>query len=167
MPDKESLRDPVIPDRLREVLLSKKQTVAVAESVTAGHLQVAFSMAENAQEFFQGGITAYNLEQKTRHLHVDPIHALSCNSVSEQVAAEMAKHVRLLFMSDWGIAITGYASPVPEKNIYRLFACYCFYFRDKEMIRQTVTVENNSPSDVRRFYTEHILHHLLAIVIEQ
>lgn len=126
-------RDPVIPDRLRELLLLKKQTVAVAESVTAGHLQVAFSMAENALEFFQGGITTYNLAQKSKHLHVDPIHALSCNSVSEEVAAEMAKHVRLLFMSDWGIAVTGYASSVPEKNIYQLFACYSFYFRDKEM----------------------------------
>jgi nicotinamide-nucleotide amidase len=157
-------RDPVIPDRLRDLLLSKKQTVAVAESVTAGHLQVAFSMAENAWQFFQGGITTYNLMQKAKHLHVDPTHALSCNSVSEEVAAEMAKHVRLLFMSDWGIAITGYASPVPEKNIYQLFACYSFYFRDKEMVRHTVTVENRSPSEVRRFYLEQIFDHLISIL---
>jgi nicotinamide-nucleotide amidase len=124
-------------------------------------------MAENAQEFFQGGITVYNLGQKSRHLHVDPIHAISCDSVSEHVAAEMAKHVTSLFMSDWGIAITGYASPVPEKNIYRLFACYSFYFRDKESIRQTIFVENSTPAEIRKFYTKHIADHFLEILLKQ
>jgi nicotinamide-nucleotide amidase len=167
MSDKEYLRDLVIPDRVRDILLINKQTVAVAESVTAGHLQVAFSMAEHAQEFFQGGITVYNLGQKSRHLQVNPIHALSCNSVSEQVAAEMAKNVTSFFMSDWGIAVTGYASPVPEKNIYELYACYSFSFRDKEVIRETVTVENSTPGEVRRFYTKHILDHFLEMLEKQ
>ena len=165
MDDKKSLPDPVIPDRLRDLLLAKKQTVAVAESVTAGHLQVAFSMAENAREFFQGGITTYNLAQKAKHLRVDPTQALRCNSVSEEVAAEMAREVRILFMSDWGIAVTGYASPVPEKNISQLFACYSFYFRDREMGRYTITVENDSPSVVRRFYVSHILDDLLSLIL--
>jgi PncC family amidohydrolase len=159
--------DPVIPDGVRDTLLSNKQTVAVAESVTAGHLQVAFSMAEHAQEFFQGGITVYNLGQKSRHLHVNPIHALSCNSVSERVAAEMAKHITTFFMSDWGIAVTGYASPVPEKNIYELYACYSVYFRDKEIIRNTITAKNGTPAEVRRFYTEHIFDHFLRILNKQ
>lgn len=163
MGNKENDRDPVIPDALRDFLLSEKQTVAVAESVTAGHLQVAFSMAENAREFFQGGITTYNLGQKSRHLQVDPIHALSCNSVSEQVAAEMARQVSRIFTSDWGIGITGYASPVPEKNISRLFACYALYFRDKEILRNTITVDNSSPGEVRRLYVKNILEHFLSV----
>src|SRR5688500_10162567 len=136
--------DPLL-NHIKTILLEKKQTVAVAESVTAGHLQVMLSLAENAQEFFQGGITTYNLGQKSRHLHVDPIHAISCNCVSERVAAQMANHVASLFMSDWGIAITGYASPVPEKNIQQLFACYAFYFRGVKMAVQTITAENNAP----------------------
>src|SRR5688572_23353288 len=138
MIDKKNAGDLIIPDRLRDLLLERKQTVAVAESVTAGHLQVAFSMAERASEFFQGGITTYNLGQKARHLHVDPIHALSCDSVSEIVAAQMANHVTRLFMSDWGIAITGYASQVPEENIYDLFACYSFYARDSKILCKTI-----------------------------
>ena len=155
--------DPLL-DHIKTILLERKQTVAVAESVTAGHLQVMLSLAENAQEFFQGGITTYNIGQKSRHLHVEPIHAISCNCVSERVAAEMARHVTSLFMSDWGIAITGYASPVPEKNIHELFACYAFYFRGIKIAVQTITVEKNTPIMVRWIYTHRVLDHFLNVL---
>lgn len=144
-------------DLISDILTEDHETVAIAESVTAGQLENAFSLAENAMQFFQGGITTYNLEQKVRHLKVDRELALACNCVSEEVAAQMAKNVAKLFNSDWGIAITGYASPVPEKNIHELFACYSFYFRGTEMARQTVYVENNSPRNVIMNYTNIIL----------
>lgn len=156
--------DQALPDRIGKILLEKKQTLAIAESVTAGHLQVAFSLATDAMDFFQGGITVYNLGQKTRHLQVEPVHALACNCVSEKVAAEMARHVAGLFLSDWGIAITGYASPVPEKNITRLFACYAVYFREKEMARQIIYAENDSPAQVRLAYTHSVLDHFLQLL---
>jgi PncC family amidohydrolase len=159
--------DLVLPDRIGSFLLARKQTAAVAESVTAGHLQVTFSLAENALQFFQGGISVYNLGQKARHLNINPILAASCNCVSEEVAAQMAKHVCELFLSDWGIAITGYASPVPEKNIFHLFACYAFYFRDKEMARKTITVEKSSPLQARLFYTSQVLTDFQQILFNQ
>src|SRR5215471_19316107 len=100
-----------------EHMIRRKETVAVAESVTAGQLQLLFSTLPNADEFFQGGITVYNLGQKTRQLNIDPIHAQSCNSVSEKIATDMATNVAKKFVSDWGIGVTGYASPVPELDI--------------------------------------------------
>ena len=60
----------------------KKQSIAVAESVTSGLLQAAFSNAKEASFFFQGGITAYNIGQKSRHLLVEPLHAIEYNCVS-------------------------------------------------------------------------------------
>ncbi len=75
---------------IKKILLQRRQTIAVAESVTAGHLQVALASAENASQFFQGGITAYNLGQKSRHLKIEPIHAEGCNCVSDKIAIEMA-----------------------------------------------------------------------------
>jgi nicotinamide-nucleotide amidase len=114
--NKEALED------IREHLLQQKQTVAVAESVTSGFLQAAFSTVPDAANFFHGGLTAYNLGQKSRHLHVNPIHAEDCNCVSEQVAATMALEVCQLFSSHWGIGITGYATKVPEgKNELHAF----------------------------------------------
>lgn len=58
--DWQNENDPVR-DHIKTILIERKQTVAVAESVTAGLLQVRLSLAENAREFFQGGITAYNV----------------------------------------------------------------------------------------------------------
>jgi nicotinamide-nucleotide amidase len=163
MIDWEKELEPIL-ENIKTILLEKKQTVAVAESVTAGQLQFMLSLAENAQQFFQGGITTYNLGQKSRHLLVEPIHAISCNCVSEKVAVEMARHVTSLFMSDWGIGITGYASPVPEKNIHQLFACYAFYFRGIKIAVHTVNVEKNAPVQVRWVYTQKVLHHFLNLL---
>ena len=58
-----------------KILKKKKETLAIAESVTAGVLQFALASITDASQFFQGGITAYNLGQKCRHLLVEPIHA--------------------------------------------------------------------------------------------
>src|SRR5688500_3768988 len=101
-------------DRIGKRLLKKKETIAVAESVTAGLLQSSFSNIPDAANFFQGGLTAYNLGQKFRHLDVQPIHAKAVNCVSQKVATEMATHIIEKYASDWGIGITGYATPVAE-----------------------------------------------------
>ncbi|RYF89550.1 MAG: hypothetical protein EOO00_09870 [Chitinophagaceae bacterium] len=53
---------------LRELgikLIDRKQTLAVAESVTAGAVQLAVSTIAEASKFFQGGMTAYNVAQKS------------------------------------------------------------------------------------------------------
>ena len=109
---------------IRENLIAVNQTLAVAESVTSGHLQAAFSLGTDASQFFQGGITTYNIGQKCRHLLVEPTHALSCNCVSVDIAEQMASHVAKIFLSDWGVGITGYASPVDGITDDNLFAYY-------------------------------------------
>src|SRR5690606_30227245 len=86
-------------------------------------LQFALSAIPNAAKFFQGGITAYNVAQKYKHLAVEPLRALEVNCVSQGVATEMAIHICQQFASDWGIGITGYATPVPE-SANKVFAFY-------------------------------------------
>ena len=148
-------------NQVGKILTIRKQTIAVAESVTAGHLQTSLSLAEKAMDFFQGGITVYNLGQKTKQLNVEPIHAIANNCVSEKIAIEMAQNVTTLFNSDWGIGITGYASPVPEKNIEELFACFAICFHTKMVMSKTITATKESPLAVRLFYNQHILQQLL------
>src|SRR6476620_12739353 len=107
-------------NEIGEILRNKKQSVAVAESVTSGLLQAALSNAKDAACFFQGGITAYNVGQKCRHLLVEPLHAIANDSVSEKVAKDLANNVCNLFTSNYGIGIVGYAATMPEKNIHSL-----------------------------------------------
>lgn len=144
-------------NRIRDYMVERQQTVAVAESVTSGHLQSALSLATEASLFFQGGITAYNLGQKARHLHINPIHATSCNCVSETVAREMAVHVCALFSSDWALAITGYAAPVPELGIDKLFAFYAIAFRHRIVHEGKLEAANNGTGRVQEYYTRQVL----------
>ncbi len=151
-------------DAIGKTLIRKKETIAVAESVTAGHLQAALSLAENARRFFHGGVVAYNLGQKVTLLHVDSIHAEECNCVSEAVATQMAHGISALFGSTIGVAITGYAAPVPEYRIQKLFAYYSIV-RNNKIVRQGVFhAENQKPLQVQLAYVDKILHQLKTVL---
>lgn len=147
-------------ESIKDQIVSQNQTLCVAESVTSGHLQAALSLATEASRFFQGGMTAYNLGQKARHLHVNPIHATTCNSVSETIADEMALNALRLFSSDWSIGITGYASPLPELGIKELFAFYAIAFRSRVLHRGRVESEDIGALKVQVFYANHVLKEL-------
>ena len=96
---------------LKNLLLRKpKLTLAVAESLTCGRLQALIGEISGASEYFLGGITAYTLEQKVRHLGVDRATAKRVNSVSATVAEQMARGVGEMFGSHLGLATTGYGS---------------------------------------------------------
>jgi nicotinamide-nucleotide amidase len=145
-------------DKARNYFIKNKKTVAVAESVTAGNIQAALSLAKDASLFFQGGITVYNLGQKCRHLGIEPIHAASCNCVSEIVSKQMAEKICRLFIADFGIGITGFASLVPEEKINSLYAIISISKNGKAIITQKVTAKKDlTPQDVQVLYTNEAI----------
>lgn len=99
------------------MLLSPSLTLAVAESLTCGQLQAQIGAVSGASNFFLGGVTAYSLDQKARHLGVDPAIARPVNSVSPEVAEQMARGACTLFGSALGAATTGYAEPSPDNDV--------------------------------------------------
>jgi nicotinamide-nucleotide amidase len=88
-------------------------TLAVAESLTSGHLQARIGAVSGASAYFLGGVTAYTLEQKVNLLGVDRAEAERTNCVSARVAEQMARGACVLFGSRLGVATTGYAVPAP------------------------------------------------------
>jgi nicotinamide-nucleotide amidase len=99
---------------LKALLLAEpKLTLAVAESLTAGHVQARVASVSGASGYFLGGVTAYTLTQKVKLLGVDRRHAKKVNCVSARVAEEMALGACGLFAADVGVATTGYAEPSP------------------------------------------------------
>ena len=149
--------------RIRKYFLAKKETIAVAESVTSGLLQIFFSNIPDAGQFYQGGLTAYNLGQKFKHLNVEPIHAQKHNCVSPLVAEQMALQVCTVFNSDWGLGITGYATPVPESG-HRLYAHFAIVY--KGAIRATGKLHSKkiSPLKVQQLYADEITDHLTELL---
>lgn len=94
------------------MLLAPRLKLAVAESITCGCVQSRIGAISGASEFFLGGITAYTLDQKVRHLGVDRALAAACNCVSAEVAGQMARGAAALFGADIALATTGYAESV-------------------------------------------------------
>ena len=156
--------DSKVLQNIREILLKTKKTIATAESVTSGNLQVFLSHAKDASRFFQGGITTYNIGQKYKHLSVEPIHAAECNCVSEKVAREMAMYSCKLFSSDYGLGITGYASKQPENNINELYAFIAIAEKDKILLSEKLLPQSEDSIEIQEYYSLRLLERFCQIV---
>ena len=100
--------------RLRSLFVARPRlTLAAGESLTCGRLQAAVGAVSGASDFFIGGITAYTIAQKVRHLGVDAVAAQACHAVSPAIAAQMSVGTCRLFGSDFGVGTTGFAEPNP------------------------------------------------------
>lgn len=150
---------------IKNLCIDQKMTLAAAESVTSGLLQNYFSRTEKAMQFFQGGMTLYNLGQKTRHLHVNPIFGENSNCVSKHVAEQMAMEISEKFCCEIGIGITGYAAPMPELDVNSLFAYVAISIRGKVVLSKKITgVVELSMSENQEIYVRKTLEHLYAIL---
>ena len=144
-------------NNIKDILLDRNESIAVAESVTCGILQTAFGSVPDASLFFQGGITVYNLGQKARHLHINSIHAEACNCVSDTVATEMAIGVCSLFSSHWGIAVTGYATVDPEIKMEQPFAHFAIAYLGKIKKTGCLRHPEGNPHFIQYFYVGEIV----------
>lgn len=103
---------------LKPLLMRRPRlTLAVAESLTAGHVQARISSVSGSSEYFLGGVTAYALEQKVKLLGVNRAHAKTVECVSQRVAVEMAAGACQLLGADLAVATTGYAEPSPKQKV--------------------------------------------------
>lgn len=103
-----------------EMLKARKETVATAESCTAGRLAAALTTKPGASAYMLGGAIVYSNAEKVRQCGVDPQILESKGAVSEEVARQLADGIRRAVGSTWGIGITGIAGPdggTPEKPV--------------------------------------------------
>jgi nicotinamide-nucleotide amidase len=115
---------------LKQLMLqSPRLTLAVAESMTCGRVQSAIGAVSGASEFFLGGMTAYTIEQKVKHLGVNRAAAARVNAVSAEVAEQMAAGVCSLYSSDVGVATTGYAESPDADRLISPFAWWALAHR--------------------------------------
>lgn len=152
-----------IGNKVRNYLLSHDETIAVAESVTSGHLQALFSAMPDAQKYYHGGITAYNIGQKYKHLNIEPVHAQNVNCVSLKVAQQMAINVCHMFQSQWGIGITGYATPVPESG-NKIFCYYAISYRSLISTSGIIDSRKIAPQLVQVHFANTILEKFLEVI---
>jgi nicotinamide-nucleotide amidase len=160
------MHDPMITDLKRLMLARPALTLAAAESLTCGQVQARVGGISGASNFFLGGLTAYTLEQKVRHLGVDRTSARRVNSVSALIAEQMARGVCELFGSDLGVATTGYAEPSAEDKVTSPFAWWAIAHdrRGKSVTVRHGRVECPGATriDAQRMVADAVLTELVA-----
>ena len=156
---------------LKELMLrAPRLTLAAAESLTCGHVQARVGEISGASNFFLGGITAYTLDEKVRHLQVERRAARRVNSVSAGVAEQMARGVCALFGSDLGVATTGYAEPSPDEGVADPFAWWALARRRRGKFVAAPSGRVECPGatriDAQRMVAAAVLVELIAYLRE-
>jgi competence/damage-inducible protein CinA-like protein len=102
----EELEDVVV-----RMLTEKRQTVATAESITAGQMAQRLGRVPGVSQWFRGGVVAYTNDAKTSLLGVRADLVAAHGPVSAPVAEAMAIGVRRQLGADYGVSTTGIAGP--------------------------------------------------------
>jgi nicotinamide-nucleotide amidase len=99
--------------RLHRALLSRGETVAAAESLTAGLFCATLATVPGASATLRGGVVVYATELKTALAGVPADLLTAHGPVSPETAAALAEGVRQRCGATWGIGLTGVAGPDP------------------------------------------------------
>ena len=103
-------------ESLHDLCVSKRISIAVAESCTSGLIASKLTLKSGSSAFFKGGVIAYQNAIKIKILGVDEQAILQYTEVSTEVAAQMAVGVMRSFLVDYSIATSGYAGPSGGTN---------------------------------------------------
>ena len=101
------------PARLHHALLDRGETVAAAESLTAGLFCATLATVPGASTTLRGGAVVYATDLKTTLVGVPEDLLAAHGPVSRETAAALADGVRARCAATWGIGLTGVAGPDP------------------------------------------------------
>lgn len=103
-----------------ELLKSRNQTLATAESCTGGLLGSRITDVAGSSAYYMGGAICYTGAAKSAMVGVDEALIREHGEVSEPVARALARGARERFATTWGVGITGIAGPTggtPDKPV--------------------------------------------------
>jgi nicotinamide-nucleotide amidase len=106
-----SRRDETLEQVVGDLLKRAGYTLATAESCTGGLLAGRITDVPGSSEYFLEGTVTYSNEAKMRILGVPKKMIEDHGAVSEEVATAMARGIRELAGSTFGIGVTGIAGP--------------------------------------------------------
>ena len=112
--------DDTIEGVIGELLKSRGETLATAESCTGGLLGSRITDVSGSSGYYLGGAICYTGAAKIAMAGVDPELIREHGEVSEPVAIALARGIRERFGATWGVGITGIAGPTggtPEKPV--------------------------------------------------
>ena len=109
-----------LPEVIGRLLLKEGKTVGTVESCTGGGVANAIVSVPGSSVYFQGNLTTYSYELKTKLAGVNPATLEKFGAVSEETVREMAVGGREKLGVDYCISISGVAGPdggTPDKPV--------------------------------------------------
>jgi nicotinamide-nucleotide amidase len=109
--------DPLLSDDARELvadLTVRKQTLATAESLTAGLLAATLAGVPGASEVLRGGLITYTEQTKVALAGVAQQILDEVGPVAGPTARALAVGARQRCDTTWGVGLTGVAGPEPH-----------------------------------------------------
>lgn len=100
-----------------EALRRRGETVATAESLTAGLVVASLTEVAGASAVVRGGVVAYATDLKARLAGVDQALLDEHGAVHPSVAEALARGARQRCGADWGLGLTGVAGPDPQDGV--------------------------------------------------
>ncbi|SDY01393.1 nicotinamide-nucleotide amidase [Amycolatopsis xylanica] len=98
-------------------LVERGETVATAESLTAGLVCAALTDVPGSSRAVRGGLIVYATELKAELAGVDRDLLAEHGAVHPEVAAQLAGGARLRCRAVWGLGLTGVAGPDPQDGV--------------------------------------------------
>lgn len=100
-------------ERLVARLVERRESLAVAESLTGGLVCATLVAVPGVSRVLRGAVVAYATELKHVLLDVDADLLRREGAVHPEVALQMARGAVARLGADWGLATTGVAGPDP------------------------------------------------------
>ncbi|MDI2028379.1 CinA family protein [Saccharopolyspora sp. TS4A08] len=102
---------------LIDALRARGETVATAESLTAGLVSAALTEVPGSSAVVRGGLVVYATDLKDRLAGVDPELLAEHGAVHPDVASQLAVGASGRCGADWGVGLTGVAGPDPQDGV--------------------------------------------------
>mgnify|MGYP001195782119 CR=1 FL=1 len=93
------------------VLVERQETVATAESCTAGLVSATLTGVPGSSDFFWGGTVVYGADAKIELAGLDPELLKEHGTVSATTTEALAETIRDRSRATYGVAVTGLAGP--------------------------------------------------------
>lgn len=101
-----------IEEAIKDIFISKKKKLALAESCTGGSIAAALTQISGSSKYFLGSIVSYSNELKKNILNVSENTLNIKGAVSLETVEEMVQGLFKITDADYALAISGIAGPL-------------------------------------------------------
>jgi nicotinamide-nucleotide amidase len=111
------VNDPLVSDEAHQLIAAltvRGQSIATAESLTAGLLAATLAGVPGASAVLRGGLVTYTVDTKIALAGVAPELLAEVGPVAAPTARALAVGAQQRCVASWGVGLTGVAGPEPH-----------------------------------------------------